>query len=105
MKKLILIFSVSMFISLVSFGQERTPKVNSRQHVQHGRIDHGKQNGELTHREAHLLRKEQKHIRMSERRAKADGDVSVQERRRLDRKQDRAGRHIRRATNNELTLN
>lgn len=105
MKKLILIFSLGMIISFVSFGQERTPKLNSRQHVQHGRIDHGKHNGELTHREAHLLRKEQKHIRMSERRAKADGDVSVKERRRMDRQQDRASRHIRRAKNNELTLN
>ncbi len=105
MKKLILIFSVSMLISLVSFGQERTPKVNNRQHVQHDRINHGKQNGELTRSETHLLRKEQKHIRMSERSAKADGDVSLQERRRLDRKQDRAGRHIRRAKNSELAMN
>lgn len=105
MKKLILIFSLSMLISFVSFGQERTPKVNGRQHVQHGRINQGKQNGEITHREAHLLRKEQKHIRMSERRAKADGDVSAKERRRLDRQQDRASRHIHRAKDNELTQN
>lgn len=94
-----------MLISLLSFGQERTPKVNSRQQVQHGRINYGKHSGELTHQETHLLKKEQKHIRMTERRAKADGDVSTKERRRLDRKQDRASRHIRRAKNNELTLN
>lgn len=105
MKKLIFILSWSVFISFVSFGQERTPKVNTRQQIQHGRISQGKHTGELTHREARYLRKEQKHIRMSERRAKVDGDVSAKERRRLDRKQNRASHHIRRAKNNELTLN
>jgi hypothetical protein len=47
------------------------------------------------------LKKEQRHIRRSEHRAKTDGDVTVSERRRLDRKQDRANRHIHRAKNND----
>jgi hypothetical protein len=105
MKKLMLVLSLIALVSVGSFAQERTPKVNARQHTQHGRIHQGKNNGELTHREAHLLRQEQKHIRKSERRIKADGDVTARERKRLDRQQDRASRHIRRAKNNELTLN
>lgn len=100
-----LVLSLITLVSLGSFAQERTPKVNARQHNQHGRIHQGKNSGELTHREAHLLRKEQNHIRRSERRAKADGDVTARERNRLDKKQDRASRHIRKAKNNELTLN
>lgn len=102
MKKIMLILSMSMIISLVSFAQERTPKVNARQDAQQSRIQHGKNGGELTHRETALLRGEQKKIRRSERRAKADGDVTMKERRLIDRKQDRANRHIRRAKNNEV---
>jgi hypothetical protein len=103
MKKIIMIFSLSTLICLVSLAQEHAPKVNKRQQAQHGRIHQGWSNGELTRREAHLLRKEQKHIRMSERRANADGDISVKERRRLYRQQDHASRHIRRAKHNEIT--
>ncbi len=102
MKKTMLILSMSMFISLISFAQDRTQKVNARQGVQQSRIQHGKNSGELTHRETALLRGEQKKIRRSERRAKADGDITINERRRIDRKQDRANRHIHRAKNNDV---
>jgi len=86
MKKLILIFSMSMVLSIASLAQERTPKVNARQHNQQGRIHQGKNSNELTPGETALLRKEQRHIRRSEQRAKADGDVTVAERKRLDNK-------------------
>jgi len=102
MKKTMLMLSICMVISLISFAQDRTQKVNARQGVQQSRIQHGKNSGELTHRETAFLRSEQKKIRRSERRAKADGDVTINERRRLDRKQDRANRHIHKAKNNEL---
>jgi hypothetical protein len=49
-----------------------------------------------------LLNKQQRHIRRSERRAKADGDVTVREKARLERKQDRASRNVRRAKNNDI---
>jgi hypothetical protein len=102
MKKIMLIFSMSMVFTIASLAQERTPKVNARQHAQQGRIQQGKNSNELTPGETALLRKEQRHIRRSERRAKADGDVTLAERKRLDNKQDRASRHIRRAKNNEV---
>lgn len=109
MKKLILIPVI--LICNLAFSQdrtpreERTPRVNTRQVAQQTRIAEGRATGELNRRETHALRTEQRHIRRSERRAKADGDVTVAERRRLDRKQDRASRHIRRAKTNVVETN
>jgi hypothetical protein len=102
MKKIMLILSMSMFISLVSYAQEHTPRVNARQDAQQSRIQHGKNGGELTHKETALLKGEQKKIRRTERRAKADGNITMKERRLIDRKQDRANRHIRKAKNNDV---
>jgi hypothetical protein len=103
MKKVTLIFPIIMLFSFSAWAQDVTPKVNERQANQRSRIHEGRMDGALTRNETALLNKEQKHIRRSEFRAKADGDVSVKERRRLDRKQDRANLHIRRAKNNEAT--
>ena len=100
-----ILIPVFTLAAAVAFAQERTPRVNTREAVQQTRIAQGHQSGELTRGETHALRTEQRHIRRSERRAKADGDVTVAERRRLDRKQDRANRHIRRAKNNGLDNN
>ena len=103
MKKIILVPFI--FLSTIAFSQDRTPRVNTRQVAQHTRIAEGRATGELTRRESVALRSEQRHIRRSERRAKADGDVTVAERRRMDRKQDRASRHIRRAKHNQADIN
>ncbi len=85
---------------MVAFAQDNTPRANARQVAQHERIAQGRQSGEINRGETRALRAEQRNIRRSERRAKADGDVSVREKRRLERKQDRASRHIHRAKNN-----
>lgn len=103
MKKIILVPFI--FLSSIAFSQERTPRVNTRQAAQQTRIAEGRATGELNRREAVALRTEQRHIRRSERRAKADGDVTMAERRRVERKQDRASRHIRRAKHNEADAN
>lgn len=105
MKKLFVIFLMTLLLSIGAWAQDATPKVDARQKNQHARIHHGKNSGEQTRRETALLRKEQKHIRRAEHRAKADGDVTGVERRKLDRKQDRASRHIRRANNNDANPN
>lgn len=81
MKKHILIFSVLSLLSVALYAQDATPRTNVRQKAQRG------------------------HIRRSERRAKADGTVTVAEKRKLERKQDRANRNIRRAKNNSVTPN
>jgi hypothetical protein len=98
-----ILFAVSL-ATLVQ-AQTRTPRANARQAAQQGRIQEGKNSGELTNKETAGLRAEQRHIRRSERRAKADGEVTVAEKKRLERKQDRASRHIRRAKNNEIDKN
>lgn len=100
MKKLLVLVPAFMMIAAVAFSQDRTPRTDVRQGAQQARIAEGRRSGEVNNGEARVLRAEQRHIRRSERRAKADGDVNVVEKRRLERKQDRASRHIRRAKNN-----
>jgi len=85
-----------------AFAQERTPRADAREAAQQTRIAQGRQSGELTRGETKALRAEQRHIRRSERRAKADGEVTPREKVKLERKQDRANRHIRRAKHNDI---
>lgn len=93
---LLIIFSIS------AKAQTQTPRADARQGAQRARIHEGRVDDELTRREAHLLNKEQRHIRKTERRAKADGEITPRERAKLERKQDRASRHIRRAKHNGI---
>jgi hypothetical protein len=100
MKKIV-VFSILMVSGILAFAQE-TPRADARQGAQRARIASGRRNGEVTGREAVLLNSEQRHIRRTERRAKADGTVSAQEKTRIERKQSRANRHIRRAKHNGI---
>jgi hypothetical protein len=109
MKHIIILISFFAFATCAclpvrkAFAQDRTPRANAREAAQQTRIAQGKQSGELTNGETKALRSEQRHIRRTERRAKADGDVTLREKRKLERKQDRANRHIRRAKHNDIT--
>lgn len=102
MKKLIVVTSLFVLINMVASAQDRMPRANARQGAQRTRIHDGRQDGEITNKEAAALNSQQRHIRRSERRAKADGDVTPSERRRLEKKQDRASRNIRRAKHNDI---
>ncbi len=93
---LLIIFSIS------ANAQTQTARADARQGAQRARIHEGRHEGELTRREAHLLNKEQRHIRRNEKRIKADGEVTPREKAKLERKQDRANRHIRRAKHNGI---
>ena len=73
-----------------------TSQVDARQHHQRARIRKGISSGEINRQEAYGLRREQRHIRRTERRMKAEGQVSARERMILHRKQNIASRHIRR---------
>jgi hypothetical protein len=101
MKTKIMIALVMGFIMVAStgFGQTRADR---RQKSQRVRIAEGRKDGEVTTGEAAVLKSEQRHIRRSERRAKADGTVTPKEKLRLERKQNRASRHIHRAKNNPI---
>ena len=73
-----------------------------RQVAQHVRIAEGRKDGDLTRGETVRLRKEQRNIRRTERRVKADGTVTPREKARLAHRQNRASRHIHRAKNNSI---
>lgn len=84
--------------SVGSFAQPRHdfgPDIDQRQARQADRIDDALRSGRLSAREARELEREQREIRRYERRAKADGVVTYNERRELQRMLDRASRNIR----------
>ena len=76
-------------------GVTATPRIDQREQRQEQRIQQGVGSGTLTPRETDRLEKEQAHIDKAETRAKADGDVSSGERKRLTKLQNRASRDIR----------
>jgi hypothetical protein len=75
-------------------AQTATPGIDARQERQQQRIDQGVASGELNQREANRLERQQGRIQGMEERAKADGVVTNQERRQLNRAQNRASRNI-----------
>lgn len=80
----------------VSFfaAAQSTPKVTKTQVKQTARISHGVANGELTKREAKMLKRQQRHIRNEKRIARADGVVTKRERANIRRDQKIANRSI-----------
>ncbi len=70
-------------------------RIDEREARQEWRIRQGVASGELTHREAYRLEREQAYIRHAEREARADGYLSRGERARIEAMQDEASRHIR----------
>jgi len=94
---------VALIISIVTITSAFTQtRVDVRQKSQRIRIHEGWKCGEITRREAMMLKKQQRQIHRSEFRANADGNVSARENVKLDRMQDKAGRNIRRAKNNAI---
>ena len=77
-------------------------RVDRRQERQHARLIQGRRSGELTRREFRKLKKQQRKIGRMERRFWHDGFLSGKERRRLERAQDRASRHIARLKHNNI---
>lgn len=105
MKKVYLLFVIGSLFMITAKAQTQTPKVDKRQNIQKERIHDGIQNGELTRKETRLLVREQKSVKRTEKKAESDGVVTKRERVILDRKQDRANRHITRAKHNARDRN
>lgn len=72
-----------------------------RQAKQFNRINGGLRSGAITKKEFASLSREQWRIKQTTRKARADGSVNVRERRRIDRLQDKASKHIYQARNNQ----
>jgi hypothetical protein len=75
--------------------------VENRQERQEKRIQKGMENGSLTEAEAKKLNAQQARIKRIEKRAQADGTVSVQEKKRLAHAQNNASRDIKRKKHNK----
>ena len=84
-------------------AQERTPSINRREHRQKERLTQGVQSGELTHKEAKGLAKEQAKIHAEERVAKSDGKVTKAERAKIQHDQNKANRHLKRQKHDAQT--
>jgi len=75
-------------------GPNDTPGVDRREQRQQTRIQEGVASGALTPREAAKLEAEQARIRAKEQAMKADGVVTKQERKELQRDLNRSSKHI-----------
>ena len=81
-------------LSLPTFAQTSTPQIDKREQAQKERIRQGVRSGELTRKEARRLATGQAKIRAEEKRAKADGIVTPQERAKITRDQNKASKRI-----------
>ena len=97
------LFGVLVEVSAQDVHARSTRAATARQVNQQARIAHGVANGELTRAERRALKAEQRHIRRVKRRVKADGIVTPEEKLRVNRKQRRANRHIRRQKHDAQT--
>lgn len=102
MKSTFILSAFLVFTGSMVVAQTTPIEINTRQHTQHTRIAQGKHTGTVTKKEAHLLHKQQKHIRRAECRANADGMVTPKEEKILHHKQKHANRSIHRAKHNSF---
>ena len=78
-----------------------TSDIDARRANEARRIEEGRSAGQLSWREYNYLKRQQAQIAENERRAKADGYVSPEERRRLNNQLDQASRDIYRLKHND----
>lgn len=106
MKKIISIITLILLLAGInSLQAQNTRHVTKSQVRQQKRIVQGAKSGELTRQEIKQLERQQRHINRSKKRAKADGVVTPAERVRLNGKQNRASRNIRRQKNDAQDRN
>ena len=99
-KLLLITLSLLLTSQLATAGNE-SKRADHRQQRQAERINNGWENGSLTRRETTTLAAQQAHIRRTEKRFEADGQLSNKEKARLEIKQDRASRNIYRKKHNQ----
>ena len=97
---IIMAVAIAVSIAGVAAAQTGTRRLDRREWRQHERIQRGAASGQLTPCEARHLRTGQRHIRSMELRARADGQVGLRERVRLNRALDRQSGRIWRLKHN-----
>jgi uncharacterized membrane protein YebE (DUF533 family) len=80
--------------ALPVLAQTNTPNIDQRQQNQQQRIEQGEQSGTLTGKEANHLERAQERVQGMEDKAKADGSVTAQERKRLQHAENVQSRRI-----------
>lgn len=90
----LIVTALTLSFALPVLAQTNTPNIDQRQQNQQQRIDQGIQSGTLTNREANHLEKSQERIQGMEDKAKSDGNVTAQERKRLQQAENVQSRHI-----------
>jgi Skp family chaperone for outer membrane proteins len=75
-------------------GAASTPRIDKRETAQQKRIEKGQASGAITDKEAAHLQKREDHVTTLEDKAKADGTVTAQERKRVRHAERRTSRHI-----------
>ena len=97
-------------LALISFAasaqtpaSSATPRIDAREAKQEKRIEQGVNSGQLTARETLRVEREQKAIEKVEAKAKADGTVTPQERKRLTHMQNKASKDIYRQKHDKQT--
>ena len=81
------------------------PGIQKREVWQQDRIQQGVNSGQLSQGESTRLENQQSHLKASEGRLKADGNLTPAERARLTRMQDRASRNVCRKKHNGIKTN
>ncbi|QDA62295.1 hypothetical protein [Hymenobacter jejuensis] len=94
MKKLPVLSALLFLVLGTASAQTTTPRVTAQQHAQSARIQAGVQSGELTRTEAARLKARQTALRNEKIMARADGRISVPERKELRRDEARTSRAI-----------
>lgn len=87
------ILALSVLALMISVTAEAN-RNQAREQRQQGRIRQGVASGELTRKEAKKLRKGQKHIDHLQNKAMQDGVMSLEEKARIEKAQDRQNRRI-----------
>ena len=100
-------FALSLALNAVAAAQtptptpgKRTPVATARQGNQQKRIARGVASGELKAGEVRKLEQEQKDVQQEKKEARADGTVTGEERKDIQKEQNQASRHIYRAKHN-----
>ena len=102
MKKILMMLVMAGVITIfMGANAAFAGRISNRQIIQQKRIHQGIRSGELTGCEIRHIERQQHRIQRQKKRAWSDGLLTPRERLRMERKQDRANRHIYRLKHND----
>jgi len=100
-KALMMLVMAGVIIIFMGANATFAGRISNRQIIQQKRIHQGIRTGELTGCEIRRIERQQHRIQRQKKRTWSDGLLTPRERLRMERKQDRANRHIYRLKHND----